>query len=72
MNETGFWIDCNKAHTVIIIKYSKKFILTDAVNQEYITFIECISADEYTLFSFFIIVSIWILDKWCLENKLSD
>ena len=72
MNETGFQISCNKAHIVITMKHSRKLILTDAANQEYVTSIECISADEYALPSFLIVASIWILDKWCLENKLSD
>ena len=72
MDETGFWISCNKAHTVITIKHLRKLILTDAVNQEYVTFIECISTDGYALPSFLIVANIWILDKWCLENKLSN
>ena len=33
MNETGFHIDCDKAHIMLSIKFKKKFILTDAANR---------------------------------------
>ena len=45
MNETRFRIDCDKAHTIITMKSKKKLVLIDVDHRDYITSIECISAD---------------------------
>ena len=59
MNETRFRIDYGKAHTMITMKSKKKLVLTDAENRDYITSIECISAetDEFALSSFLIVAN---------------
>ena len=37
MNETGFYIDCGKAHTVLSMKSKKKLIFIDVVNRYVLT-----------------------------------
>ena len=58
MNETSFRIDVDRAQTIITMKLHKRLLLADANNRDYITSIECISADtdEYALLTFLIIV----------------
>ena len=55
MNETRFRININKMQTIIIIKSYKRFLFTDANNQNYIISIEYINfnINEYILFTFF-------------------
>jgi len=74
MDETGFRIGCGRAHIVITLKASKRLVLMDADNRDYITSIECVGAsiDGYVLPAFLIVTSKWILNKWALENELFD
>jgi len=65
MDETGFRIGCDRAHIVITLEASKRLVLTDADNRDYITSIECVGAsnDGYVLLAFLIVASKWILNK---------
>ena len=54
MNETNFRIKCEKANTIVTMKSRRKFVITNANNRDYISSIECINADDFTL-SFFLI-----------------
>lgn len=72
MDETGFRIGCGKAHTIVTFERSKKLAFTDADNRDYISSIECINAVGWALPSFLIVAGAWILEKWCLENTLSN
>ena len=58
MNEMSFRIDVDRAQTIITMKLHKKLLRADANNRNYITSIECISADidEYALLAFLIVV----------------
>ena len=57
---------------VVTMKATKQLVLTDAVNCDYVTSIECISANGYALPSFLIVAGKHLLDKWALENDIED
>jgi len=65
MDEIGFRIKCDKAYIVITLKTSKRLVLMNANNRDYITSIECVDAsnDSYVLLAFLIVTSKWILNK---------
>ena len=72
MDETGFRIGCGKANTVVTMESRRKLVITDADNRDYISSIECISAGGFALSFFLICAGVWVLEKWCLENALSN
>ena len=59
MDEIDFRIECDKVYIVITLKASKRLVLIDANNCDYITSIECVDAstNNYVLLSFLIVTS---------------
>lgn len=59
INEIDFRIKCNKAYIIIILKISKRLVLTNANNCNYIILIEYIDANNnnYILLTFLIVAN---------------
>jgi len=59
MNEIDFRIECNKAYIVIILKISKRLVLTNVDNRDYIISIEYVDANinDYVLLTFLIVTN---------------
>lgn len=59
INKIDFRIKCDKAYIVIILKISKRFVLTNVDNRNYIILIECVNAsnNNYVLLLFLIVIS---------------
>ena len=54
------------------MKATKWFVLTNAVNCDYIILIKCISVNGYALSLFLIVAGKHFLDKWALKNDIED
>jgi hypothetical protein len=72
MNETGFRIGCGASRLVATLSLSKKIVITDPDNDDYITATECINAAGDNIPSFLTLKEVNILNKWTLENDLDD
>lgn len=72
MDETGFCVDCDRAHWVITVDPDKPLLLTDPNNREYITSVESISGRGKKIPPILILSGIYILEKWADENNLDD
>ena len=57
MNETGFRIDVGRIHKVIIRKKNVQlpFFINDPDNREFLTFIECVGANDFLLLPILVI-----------------
>ena len=69
-DETGFRIGCGRGYTVVTLHKKKQIRLIDAENRDYITSVECVSADGWVIPLMLILAGVNILEKWALKNRI--
>ena len=72
MDETGFCTGCGRAHWVISLDPDKPLLVTDPDNREYITSVESISDEGYSIPPILILCGVLILEKWVEEDDLDE
>ena len=72
MNETEFYISCERDHWVMTLHKIEEIHLHDSDNRTYITSAEYVSAMSVIISSMLIFLRILILQHWCQEINLHD
>ena len=72
MDETGFRIDCDKFHIVIILNFKKSLRMMNSNNRDYITSIEIVFVADGTLSSMLVFKKMNTLVKWAMKNDLNE
>lgn len=70
IDETRFWIGCEKAPLVVTIDLNKSLSIIDPDNHNYITSVKCIDSVGKTIPPMLLVSGTNILYKWYHHNNL--